>query len=133
MKELVDTIKSLKNKKAAGLDKITAEFLKASPERILKILLQLLNTIFTTKTVPRDWCVGIINPIHKEGCKEDPDNYRGICISSRGGHGISVEHHAAVTRWWWWCKPGGLHLSLLVITVDFFDFLNSFKYSYHFW
>ncbi len=82
MKELVDVIKSLKNKKAAGLDKITAEFLKASPERILKILLQLLNAIFTTGIVPRDWCVGIINPIHKEGCKEDPDNYRGICISS---------------------------------------------------
>ncbi len=40
MKELTDTIKSLKNKKAAGLDKLTAEFLKASPERILKILLQ---------------------------------------------------------------------------------------------
>ncbi len=73
-KELTDAIKSLKNKKAAGLDKLTAEFLKASPERILKILLQLLNTIFTTKTVPKDWCVGIINPIHKEGCKEDPDN-----------------------------------------------------------
>lgn len=82
MKELTEIIKSLKNKKAAGLDKITAEFLKASPERIKKVILQLLNLIFTKRIVPKDWCIGVINPIHKDGCKEDPDNYRGICISS---------------------------------------------------
>ena len=77
MKELMDIIKSLKNKKAAGLDKITAEFLKATPERIRKTILQLLNLIFVKRIVPKDWCVGVINPIHKDGPKEDPDNYRG--------------------------------------------------------
>ena len=82
MKELTDIIKSLKNKKAAGLDKITAEFLKASPNKIKKIILQLLNLIFVKRIVPKEWCTGVINPIHKDGCKEDPDNYRGICISS---------------------------------------------------
>ena len=32
--------------------------------------------------VPDDKCLGFITPLHKEGPKEDPDNYRGICISS---------------------------------------------------
>ena len=81
-KELKEVIKGLKNKKAAGLDRLTTEFLKASPDRINKITLKLLNLIFVERLVPEDWCLGIINPIHKDGCKEDPDNYRGICISS---------------------------------------------------
>ena len=82
LKELTDAIKKLKNKKAAGLDKLTSEFLKASPVRVQRLLLRLLNGILASGIVPKEWCLGVINPIHKEGCKEDPDNYRGICISS---------------------------------------------------
>ena len=44
MKELLDAIyKKLKNKKAAGLDRITSEFLKSSPESVHKLILRLLN------------------------------------------------------------------------------------------
>ena len=38
--------------------------------------------MYTANNVPKDKCLGIINPLHKEGSKDDPDNYRGICISS---------------------------------------------------
>ena len=31
---------------------------------------------------PSTWCEGIITPIYKSGNKNDPSNYRGICISS---------------------------------------------------
>ncbi len=31
------------------------------------------------------WCEGLINPIFKSGNKQDPNNYRGICISSSLG------------------------------------------------
>ena len=82
MKELTEAIKKLKNKKAAGLDKLTSEFLKASPVRVQRLILRLLNRILASGIVPKEWCLGVINPIHKEGCKADPDNYRGICISS---------------------------------------------------
>ena len=82
MRELKETIKMLKNKKAVGLDRISAEFIKSSPEGMLKLLLRLINLIYSTNVVPKDWCVGVITPIHKDGDKENPDNYRGICISS---------------------------------------------------
>ena len=31
---------------------------------------------------PTNWCEGIITPIFKSGNKQDPSNYRGICINS---------------------------------------------------
>ena len=47
MAELLDAIGKLKNKKAAGMDKLTSEFLKASPEAILDLILRLLNKMYT--------------------------------------------------------------------------------------
>ena len=80
--ELLEAIRKLKNKKAAGLDRLTSEFLKASPEEIQHLILRLLNLMYLKHIVPDDKCLGFITPLHKEGPKEDPDNYRGICISS---------------------------------------------------
>ena len=79
--ELNQTISKLKVKKA-GKGKILTEFIKASPDPTRKLLLKMINTIYSTNIVPRSWCLGIITPIHKEGPKDDPDNYRGICIGS---------------------------------------------------
>ena len=80
--ELDATISKLKTKKAAGRDKLLAEFIKASEEQTRQLLLRMINTIYSTNIVPKSWCLGIITPIHKEGPKDDPDNYRGICIGS---------------------------------------------------
>ena len=80
--ELNNTISKLKTKKAAGKDKMLTEFLKASPEHVRELLLRMINTIYSINIVPKSWCLGMISPIHKEGPKEDPDNYRGICIGS---------------------------------------------------
>ena len=74
--------KLLKYGKAAGYDRIKAEFLKAAPGPIRELLLRLFNIIFTSNIVPKGWCLGILNLIHKEGSKDNPDNYRGICIGS---------------------------------------------------
>jgi hypothetical protein len=82
LEELDNTVDKLKTNKAAGKDKLLSEFLKASPEPTRKLLLKMINLIYSTNIVPKSWCLGIITPIHKEGPKEDPDNYRGICIGS---------------------------------------------------
>ena len=82
IEELDNTVDKLKKNKAAGKDKLLSEFLKASPENTRKLLLRMINLIYSTNIVPKSWCLGIITPIHKEGPKEDPDNYRGICIGS---------------------------------------------------
>ena len=72
----------MKNGKAAGLDRLTSEFIKASPENILQLVLRLINGMYRLHIVPEDKCLGMITPLHKDGPKDDPDNYRGICISS---------------------------------------------------
>ena len=73
--ELDNTINKLKPKKAAGKDRLT-EFLKASKEPTRQLLLKMINLIYSTNIVPKSWCMGLITLIHKEGPKDDPDNYR---------------------------------------------------------
>ena len=48
----------------------------------LDLIFKFVNTCFSKSLVPRSWCLDLINPLHKEGNKEDPNNYRGLCISS---------------------------------------------------
>ena len=82
LKRLIKQLKKLKNKKAAGPDRISKEKMKTS-SRFLKYLLEkLFNLILQSGTFPTSWSNGIITALHKSGNKDDPSNYRGICISS---------------------------------------------------
>ena len=90
--------KLLKRGKAAGRDRIKAEFLKAAPKEIRELLLRLLNLIFRTNVVPKSWCIGILNLIHKEGSKDNPDNYRGICIGSALSKTLSTMMNVRLTK-----------------------------------
>ena len=50
---------------------------------ILKSLYnKLFNCILLTGIYPIQWCHGLFSPIFKSGCVSDPNNYRGISISS---------------------------------------------------
>ena len=50
---------------------------------ILKSLYnKLFNCILLTGFYPIQWCHGLFSPIFKSGCVSDPNNYRGISISS---------------------------------------------------
>ena len=31
---------------------------------------------------PNDWCISLLSPIPKDGPKQNPDNYRGICLQN---------------------------------------------------
>ena len=62
MEELCNAISKLKNKKAAGLDKLTSEFLKAMPEDICKLLLRLINKMYLIHIVPKEKCIDYITP-----------------------------------------------------------------------
>ena len=56
--------------------------IKASLPMILPVYHKLFNTILSLGTVPNICCNGIITPIFKSGARNDPSNYRGICVSS---------------------------------------------------
>ena len=78
--EIINAIKSLKNGKAAGVDSICAEVLKADPNIIADKLLPLFSNIWQQETFPSDWKEGIIVKLPKKGDLTDCNNWRGINI-----------------------------------------------------
>ena len=82
IEDIAKAIKKLKTKKAAGLDRIRNEMIKTSSEFIKSSLEKLFNLILKSGVFPTSWSNGIITALHKSGNKDDPSNYRGICISS---------------------------------------------------
>ena len=81
-KEFDSVINNMKDGKAMCSDSISNEMSKNSPEIILDILFKFVNLCLKKSLVPKSWCLDLLNPIHKEGNTNDPNNYRGICISS---------------------------------------------------
>ena len=81
IEEIDKAIKKLKNKKAVGLDGIRNEMIKTSSGFIKYPLEKLFNLILQSGIFPTSWNNGIITALHKSGNKDDPSNYRGICIS----------------------------------------------------
>ena len=73
-------IKALKNKKAAGPDMIINEFYKASVDFCMPFLVKFFNFIFDNGLYPDEWTFSILQPIHKKGDINNPDNYRGISL-----------------------------------------------------
>ena len=56
--------------------------IKTSSEFIKYFLEEVFNLILKSGVFPTSWSNGIITALHKSGNKDDPSNYRGICISS---------------------------------------------------
>ena len=80
--EILTCAKLLKNNKAAFNDKIRNEMIRHSIEFLLPVYSKLFNLILDSGIYPDTWCVGSITPIFKSGDRNDPNNYRGICVSS---------------------------------------------------
>ena len=53
-----------------------------SPTSLLDLLFQYINLCLKKSLIANSLCFDIIYPIFKDGVRSDPDNYRGICISS---------------------------------------------------
>ena len=66
--------------KAAGLDEISARFLKISSEVISKPLVKIINISIHQGIFPQAFKAAKVIPIHKKGSKSDKSNYRPISI-----------------------------------------------------
>lgn len=84
-RELLAKIQALQPRKASGPDGILNEMLQFSSHKIKTAILKLFNLILNTGHFPDTWSQGIITPIFKNGNKYEPNNYRGICVSSNLG------------------------------------------------
>jgi len=81
LQEVEMSIKLLKSGKAAGIDGISSEEIKAACEgQGLTVLHNLCKTIWETETVPEEWKKAVIVPIFKKKDKTDCNNYRGVSL-----------------------------------------------------
>ena len=81
--EIRKAIKSLKNNKSAGIDKLKAEHLKCAPVEINQIIADLLNNICETGEYPKEISIGLLTPLQKPGKeKGPPQNLRPIILLS---------------------------------------------------
>ena len=82
--EIENELKSTRNYKAASEDSMPIELYKIALEdknsNFSKMLIILLNRIFTEGCWPKVWETGLIVPIFKKGDVRDTNNYRGITI-----------------------------------------------------
>ena len=80
--EIQAAIKAMKNGKAAGIDGIHAEMLKADITTATKALGKLFNCIWEKEDIPEDWSKGLIVKLPKKGDLQQCDNWRGITLLS---------------------------------------------------
>ena len=80
--ELLNAVKKIKLKKTAYSERISNEIIKASSDILIKGFVKAFNIILKSENFPKAWCEGLITPIFKSGNHLDPNNYRGICVSS---------------------------------------------------
>ena len=74
----------LENGKAAGVDSIGAEFLKADIETT-SILYALFSRIWEEEVIPQDWEEGLIIKLAKRSDLKNCNNWRGISLFSVPG------------------------------------------------
>jgi hypothetical protein len=78
--EIEQTIKRLRNNKAPGIDLILAELVKFAGPEYVKHLHRLVAKIWITETIPEEWYLSIVCPIHKTGDVMVCSNCRGISL-----------------------------------------------------
>jgi hypothetical protein len=85
VEEVRAAIAKLKVRKAAGLDDVYAEALRAGGDTVVERLHALIRQVWDTENVPEDWKDGMIIPLHKKGDRSLCSNYRGITLLSIAG------------------------------------------------
>lgn len=79
--DVLETIKSLKNKKSPGIDKIGNKIIKNLPINYIFFLTIIINSMFKLCYFPKEWKIAAVIPILKAGKSTyDPNSYRPISL-----------------------------------------------------
>ena len=74
----MEAVKSVKNVKSSGPDRIIAELITYSIFVCVEFSVKLFNDIFDKGIYTDNWTESVILPLHKKGNVSDPNNYQGI-------------------------------------------------------
>ena len=78
MANIRTAILSLKLKNSEGYDRIPQRILLDGITLLIEPITKLFDLIYTTNTIPEQWAMSKIMPIHKKGDKINIANYRPI-------------------------------------------------------
>ena len=82
VKEITTALRALKNNTSVGFDCISNEMIKNCSTNMLQCICKLFNLVYEYGFDPAEWTESIIKPLFKAGNESDPNNYRGISLSS---------------------------------------------------
>lgn len=82
IEEVIDTVKYMKNNKAAGPGGMPIELIKNSPIVTVEAIARLFTDCLEGGEVPEEWKIAYVSSIHKKGSKMKCENYRGISVTS---------------------------------------------------
>ena len=80
--KVVSLLRSLNPCKSTGIDKIPAKIIRIAAPVIAESLTKIFNTAICSETVPFDWKVARVIPLHKSGPRNLFNNYRPVSILS---------------------------------------------------
>ncbi|KFW84157.1 hypothetical protein N305_14407, partial [Manacus vitellinus] len=80
-----DLLSRLDPHKSMGPDGIHPRVMRELAEELTKPLSIIYQQSWLTGEVPDDWKSANVVPFHKKGRKEDPRNYKPICLTSVPG------------------------------------------------
>src|SRR5437899_1734783 len=83
-------IRDLPKGKACGSDNISAELLQGMGEKVIEIMISLINKIYQSGHIPKDFKEGIFAPIPKPSKEQECSDIRTIALIS---HASSVLLH----------------------------------------
>ena len=84
--EVKNCIMSIKIKNSEGFDRVPQKILIEGIDHLLKPLCKLFGFVYKTNTIPEQWQMSKIIPVHKNGSKFDIENYRpvaNLCSASK--------------------------------------------------
>lgn len=75
-------INKLKLSSSPGCDAVSPKFLKSTSEYSAIILAKIFQQSLDTGSIPAEWKIGKVIPLHKTGSRQSPLNYRPISLTS---------------------------------------------------
>ena len=78
--EILNILKSMKNKTSSGIDRISPKLLKNCAEYVVDLLTILINRSMAAGLFPDSLKLAKVIPIYKDGDREDFSNYRPVSV-----------------------------------------------------